>query len=89
MLKKKDPNGLKLIYQQYRSCQDEKWHFASRVRQLKKLLTGMAKKLRWVHRRFPPKCMYSAVSGTPFFHGIFWGGATKGAHGDGQRIRRQ
>ena len=71
MLTKKDPNGLKLIDQQYRACQEEKWHFASRVRQLKKLLPGMAKKLRWGHRQFPPKCMYSAVSGIPFFeHGF-------------------
>ena len=67
MLTNKDPNGLKLIDQQYRACQDETCHFASRVRQLKKLLPGIAKNLRWGHRRFPPKCMYSAVSGIPFF----------------------
>ena len=31
----------------------------------------MAKKLRWGHRRFPPKCMYIAVSVIPFFeHGF-------------------
>ena len=71
MLTKKDPNGLKLIDHHYRACQDKNWHFASRVRQLKKLLAGMAKKLRWGHWRFPPKCMYIAVSGIPFFeHGF-------------------
>ena len=31
----------------------------------------MAKNLRWGRRRFPPKCMYSAVSGILFFeHGF-------------------
>ena len=73
MLTKKDPNGLKLINQQYRACQDKKWHFASRVRHLNKLLPGMAKKLHWGHRRFPPKCMYSAVSDIPFFEHDFDG----------------
>ena len=33
----------------------------------------MAKKLRWGHRLFLPKYMYSAVGGTPFFEHGFYG----------------